>query len=223
MSKKIILIWMTFLFSFNALYGQSFEVKQESYTIRSHYGYSAKRIDSLAQLPEKIKLTLKLMLIERLGRNIYEKLTFEDGQVVDLDNYFSSSLPSHRMIPKYDLIFVLSDTTLGIQAYYLNVDLDSYGQLLSINWPSKRVEEYEFASIKELHDFALQYGKKHKFNTKSMYVNLEYEKATDKLYWWITYKESFKDKGDYSDQIIKLHLSSLKLIGEYYSPNKAVH
>lgn len=56
-----------------------------------------------------------------------------------------------------------------------------------------------------------------------MDVDLEYEKATDSLYWRITYKESYKEKWGYSDLSIQLKLDSLRLIGEYRTPKMTYH
>lgn len=101
--------------------GQQILVDQ-SFNGFSGYGQHAFKIDSESELPDLIQKTLKVHLENMFGRN-KNNLKYSHGQKVDLKSHFSETtneVSSYDwLVPAYDLNYVFSDTTMGINSYYV--------------------------------------------------------------------------------------------------------
>ena len=152
----------------------------------TYYEGFSKHLDSISELPPMIKYNLEGYLNRILG-SMKDSLRFSHGQIVDLKRYFakdSSTFSCRWIVPKYDLIFLLKDNSIGIKSYYLKIRLDEYGQILNSNWPKERYsEKSRFKQRSEIEYFALRQAKSKKYNTDGYLVDLIYNAKLDKLCW----------------------------------------
>jgi len=199
------------------LKGQQTLVEQ-TFNGNTHYGKHAKAIDSVTEIPDQIQTALQAYLTLMFGSNI-KNITFSHGQNVDLKNYFSK--PSNTasnyqwLVPRYDLNYVLSDTTLGIKSYYIQLRLDEYGQLLSTSWPREGYSNKEnFQSTNKIIKFALDQATLRGFLTSKYLSDLKYQSSSESLNWVFKFPKTMSSDNKEFD-VIEISLTSLKVVEEY--------
>jgi hypothetical protein len=186
MTRKIILSgFMIIFFTINA-FSQDKMVVDKPYGI-TYYDDFSKEIKSLKQLPPIIQGYVKKFMGATLG-DFSTCVTFERGQIVNLKKYFSAvdnePYCYQWIVPKYDLIFTLKDTSLGIKNYPINLRIDEYGQIIKINWPRKGfTEKSSFNSRDTIKTFALKKAAKLNLNQKGYRIDFEYDERLDIFYW----------------------------------------
>lgn len=181
------------------------------------YGEFSEHIDSLSELPKTIRLNINGYIDLILG-NMSDSLTFSHGQIVDLESKFNEDSTVYRyewIVPKYDLSFVLRDESIGINSYYLKIELDRYGQVVSCNWPRKKYsDKNQFLSRYDIETYTLLQAKEKGFITDEYVVDLKYRKQLDKLCWIFKFPKSMeKDNREYN--VIEISWNELKIIDEY--------
>ena len=199
------------------LNGQQILVEQP-FNGNTSYGKHARAIESITELPDQVQTCLEAYLTDMLGSNVMN-VTFSHGQKVDLNSYFSE--PNRKasdyqwLVPSYDLNYVLSDTTLGINSYYIQLRLDEYGQLLSTNWPRKGYSNKEnFTSTNEIVRFALSQAKSRGFLTSEYLSDLKYQSSSESLNWVFKFPKTLRADNTQYD-VIEINLTSLKVVEEY--------
>ncbi len=182
------------------------------------YGQHASNIDSVSELPVQIKTALEEYLIDMVGSN-FKNVTFSHGQNIDLKSYFSS--PNHKVsnfrwqVPAYDLNFVLSDITLGIKSYFLQLRLDEYGQLLFVNWPKKGYSNKEkFQSTAKIIQIALEEANSRGFLAFKYETDLKFNPNSESLNWVFKFPKTRNPDNEQFD-VIEISLTSLKVVDEY--------
>lgn len=150
------------------------------------YDGHATYISDINKLPHNIIEQINNLLKRRMG-TFSNKVKFSHGQIVDLDKYFKGAKDISAwqwVVPKYDLIFNLMDTTIGIKNYSLQVRLDQYGQVIRMNWPKQYYTSAKrFNNRKQIEQFALRKALEKNFLTTTYTVKLTYEYSTDAFYW----------------------------------------
>jgi hypothetical protein len=214
---KNILILILTVVCLTDLKGQQILVEQP-FNGNTSYGKHAKAIESVTELPDQIQTSLEAYLTDMLGSSI-KNVTFSHGQNVDLNSYFSEpnrKAPNYQwLVPSYDLNYILSDITLGIKSYYIQLRLDEYGQLLSTNWPRKGYSNEEnFLSTKEIVQFALGQAKSRGFLTSEYFSDLKYQSSSESLNWVFKFPETLEPDNKQYD-VIEINLTSLKVVEEY--------
>lgn len=214
---KIILILILTIVCLTDLKGQQILVEQ-TFNGSTHYGQHAKVIESVTELPDQIQTALEAYLTIMLGSNA-KNVSFSHGQNVDLKSYFSE--PNRKasnyqwLLPSYDLNYVLSDTTLGIKSYYLQLRLDEYGQLLSANWPRKGYSNKErFQSTNEVVQFALSQAYARGYLTSKYLSDLTFKPDSESLNWVFKFPKTLNPDNKQFD-VIEISLTSLKVVEEY--------
>lgn len=199
------------------LKGQQILVEQP-FNGNTSYGKHAKAIESVTELPEQIQTSLEAYLTDMLGSSI-KNVTFSHGQNVDLNSYFSE--PNRKasnyqwLVPSYDLNYVLSDTTLGIKSYYIQLRLDEYGQLLSTNWPRKGYSnEKKFQPTSEIAQFALGQAKLRGYLTSKYSSDLKYKTDSESLNWVFEFPKALTPDNKRFN-VIEISMTSLKVVEEY--------
>lgn len=214
---KSILVLILAVICLTDLKGQQILVEQP-FNGNTSYGRHAKAIRSVTELPDQIQTALEVYLIDMLGSNV-KNITFSHGQKVDLKNYFSEP---HRkvfnyqwLVPSYDLNYLLSDTTLGIKSYYLQLRLDEYGQLLSTSWPRKGYSNKEaFQSTNEIVQFALSQANSRGFRTSKYSTDLKYKEDSKSLNWVFKFSKTLSsDNKDFD--VLEISLTSMQVVGEF--------
>lgn len=126
-------------------------------------------------------------------------IKFVNGQIIDLDNWLTSDSVTQTeylgAIPKYQLYFVLSDMRFNIKAYCFELSLDSYGQLLDLDWPTTDYSESkEFANSKSVKTRAIQFAAEKGYKTESLISELKHDGELNKMCWKISFLQ--KSTGD---------------------------
>lgn len=150
------------------------------------YDGHAKYISDKNKLPSNIIAQVDSLLKRRLGA-FSNKVKFLHGQIVDVDEYFKGAKDISRwqwIVPKYDLLFNVADTTIGIKNYSLQVELDQYGQALRMNWPMQYYTSAKrFKDRKQIEQFALKRASEKNFLTATYKVELAYDYSVEAFYW----------------------------------------
>ena len=150
-------------------------------------------------MPADILVKIDSLFSKRLGI-FTNKAKFSYGQIVDLDQYFKSNKDISGMqwvVPKYDLFFILTDTTIGIKNYYLQVRLDQYGQILRMNWPMQYyTSAKKFADRKQVEQFALRRAREKIFLTTRYEVEFIYDYNVEAFYWRFLFPKTTENNFD---------------------------
>jgi hypothetical protein len=146
---------------------------------------SAAPVSSAAELPMHVQAGISEILRSGLG-SIADSLKFSNGQVIHFRNVIGDSTQpdSIWVVPMYDLRFQLSDTTLGIKDYVLELRVDQKGRLIYINWPGSGFsDKTELASWEDVLAYATRFAKIAKFYTPNFRVHLQYNATLRKMVW----------------------------------------
>ena len=214
---KRIIVLLICLISVNSLCGQDKMIVNQHFIGSTVYGKYSANIDSLLVLPSIIQFNLKEHFDKILG-SMSDSVTFSHGQVIDLENKFNNDSIGYSnswIVPKYDLNFVLSDISLGIKSYYLQIRLDEYGQILKSNWPQEGYrDKNQFLNRSEIEKYALRRAEIKGFNPVDYEVDLKYNGKLDKLCWIF----KFPSKGGKNIKrynAFEIPWDSLRIIDEY--------
>ena len=157
----------------------------------AYYGGASTVLQSFSEVPVATQVTVLRFLKETIG-SLSAKATFSHGQVIEL---FDNS-PSSNTITvdqpgrtKYDLNFLLQDTSIGIKSYYLRVRVDEFNQIKSINWPRKNYNNpTAFKPLGQVLAFALAEASKNALSQEDYQVGFKYSEKHDKLCWVFEFK-----------------------------------
>ncbi len=213
---KNILILILTIACLTDLKGQQILVEQ-TFNGNTSYGQHAKAIDSITELPDQIQTALQVYLTDMFG-STFQNINFSHGQKVNLKNYFSESNKVFNyqwLVPAYDLNYVLSDTTLGIKSYYVQIRLDDYGQLLTSNWPIKGYSnKQKFQSPSEIIKFALDQARSRGYLASEYSSDLKYNPDSKSLNWVFRFPKTLNADNKQFD-VLEISLTSLKVVKEY--------
>ncbi|MFZ1080312.1 MAG: hypothetical protein WAO19_00125 [Candidatus Kryptoniota bacterium] len=170
-----------------------------------------KQFSDLRAIPPRIQAIVHQIIIYRIPVRFIGKLTFEHGQEIDIPAYLnkdSAQADRRWVVPAYDLRFSLSDSSVGVGRYEVELDLDQYGQVLEMNLPNKNFSYDSLDSQDQslIHDAHLPLAFKFlpldtaietsiavaagmSKTTDSLSTSLEYDSCTDDLYWVISFPQ----------------------------------
>lgn len=184
-------------------------------------GQYQKYIDSVNQLPIKIQFIVNSWF-EQSMTDFKGNIKFVKGVNFDLENWLGNdSIPQSRNdhpAPKYQLIYQLSDSTLNIKSFCIEIELDSYGQVTNFGWPRENYNKREkFVKPSEALELALKQCKIKKYKTHKYYFMLRFDPELKKLYWQISFvQKSTGNKWSGSEDWIEMHIgvTELKILEE---------
>lgn len=147
-------------------------------------GYG-KMITSLSKVPKNIRDSAESVLNTFLG-DFRINTKFYYGQVIDLDTYHKAKDHDNPnlSIPKYELIFILKDSSIGIKSYPIGLRLNEFGKPLKLNWPRKGyTNKSKFLPLDTVRNAVLNRAKKSNFNLADYDIAFEYDYGAQKFYW----------------------------------------
>jgi hypothetical protein len=167
-------------------YSQNFKLVDDfKYELTYYEGFS-KKINSLSSLPDAIVKNVNNYLKSSFG-NLASTIYFSHGQIVDLKRYFIENPETHKrewQVPKYDLIFILKDSSIGIKSHGITLRVDQYGQILYCNWPREGYsDKNKFKSISEIEKFALNVASRKGYNINHYTISFNYNEKHQKVCW----------------------------------------
>jgi hypothetical protein len=186
------------LFLLNTVLRAQVQISQPFVGLASYEAETAE-VDSFSGFPTKIQYIARQVI--RNSMTEFEKdIHFMGGQIIDLEKLFandSTSQPDYRYpVPAYQLYFEWRDTTMGVESYCIEMNLDGYGQLLSIDWPRNEfARKQDFAKTDKVFSQALNYAKEKKYKTATCLYELKYELKYDKLCWHLSFYQKGGAKG----------------------------
>jgi hypothetical protein len=146
---------------------------------------NATDVSSTSELPSLIQASIADIFKSRMG-NIADSLTLSAGQILHFNNVRGGGIlaDSSWVVPMYDLRFRLSDATLGITSYDIELRVDHKGRLLYLNWPESGYSDRDgLASWPSVFDYAMSFAKRRKFYSPHYQVRLRYNAARAKMVW----------------------------------------
>ena len=166
--------------------GQSKMICDQTYDGGTCYNTKTTNVKAISQLPVKIQHNVNGYLKQALG-SIYDSTRFSHGQVVNLRKNFKHDTAVYRrewVVPKYELHFLIHDMSLGIKNYYLQLNVDEFGQIISSNWPRHSFSNrQELSQLEDIEKIALRDAVRKKFDIQGYTATLEYDKQLDRLCW----------------------------------------
>jgi hypothetical protein len=146
---------------------------------------TAAPVSSIAELPAQVQNGIADIILSNMG-TIADGLTYSHGQVLYFKNVKvdSTVADSSWVVPMYDLRFQLSDTTIGIDSYLVELRVDQKGRLLFINWPATGFSsKAELASWGDVLGYATRFAKIAKFYTPHFKAHLQFNPTLGKMVW----------------------------------------
>jgi hypothetical protein len=198
-------------------FGQGKMIADQDYIGTVHYE-SARHISSTSELPKMIKLNLEGYIGQSMGA-ISDSLKFLHGQIVNLKKEFKNDNAVYRrgwIAPKYDLIFLLTDISIGIKKYYVRIELDEYGQIIQTNWPRRNYSERKELSqpqLEKVERTALKIADKMNYHIEGYKTELKYDSNEKSLYWEFYFPREFNARFVEYD-LVAIDWYSLDLISE---------
>lgn len=170
--------------------------------------YFPKEPQSIYDLPDSIRIKLESHLINRLGKDFYNKLELNGGQIVNLDRLYivEDNAKNLQWTPySYYLCFSFNDVSKGIGLYTSKIVLDKHGNIIEeIGFP--RIKDSpnkgNLISISQAKKIAKEKG----FYNDKTNVFFSYDKEADSLTWCFkqtTYHENHTLSG--STWVIDAH------------------
>ncbi|MEI6091240.1 MAG: hypothetical protein WCR42_12365 [bacterium] len=178
-------------------------------------------VDSLSQLPTKFQFIVNSWF-EQSMTDFTGNIKFVKGVNYDLENWLGNdSITQSRIrdaVPKYQLVYQLSDPELKIKAFCIKIELDSYGQVTDFGWPRENYNKREkFVKPTAALELALKQCKIKKLKTDKYYFMLRFDPELKRLYWHISFvQKTTGDKWSGSEDYIEMHIDAteLKIIEE---------
>lgn len=224
MKKYILTIVLTY-FSMGLLFSQDKMVIEKPFNGNTDYaGYSV-HLNSVSELPDIILSNVQGHLNKLLG-SMALNTHFSHGQVIDVKNYFKNDPIVHTrgwILPKYDLNFILQDHSIGIKSYYIQLRLDEYGQLLSVNWPRTGYsDKSKFESRHEIERIALMHADLRGFSLADYIVDLKYNQKHVKLCWVFKFPKK-SESNNKAFHTIELDWKETDVVDEYTTVISTLH
>jgi len=172
---KIPILLLILLLSLSQAFGQNSIVTDIPCRCGTNGRYQ-KLIDSLSQVPTKIQFIVNSWL-EQSMTDFAGNIKFVKGVNFDLENWLGNdSIPQSRnnhAVPKYRLVYQLSDSSFKIKTFCIKIELDSYGQVIYIGWPREGYNKREkFVKPETALELALYQCKIKKYKTDKYYFFL---------------------------------------------------
>jgi hypothetical protein len=181
---KLLITLAFILFAVTSMHAQNNMLVNQQYEENRYYGTYMKLVDS-TQLPENIHACLRKFLRRYFGE-LSDSVHFINAQVVSLEQYFKESTPGDYewIVPAYDVHYYISISSTYIQRYNVEVKLDQYGQLISINWPQKGyVDRHSFRDTASIKTYALQWAADHKIPINPYTIKFTFDEYYRQLVW----------------------------------------
>ena len=182
------------------------------------YNIKFKQINSYFDLPDRIK-NVTSNLIENNFSKYNRNIKFVSAQVFPLDSVFNSDLEklneqNSRInpVPNYILNYSFRDTSIGISQYWIRISFDTYGQVLSCNFPiftDYLIEINPLKVSKEFSDSIItsKYPTIDKINYR---IELRYNEKLSILNYQFCYlKSETNNKKEYTCLLINAHKKEL--------------
>lgn len=161
----------------------------------TQYNCERDSVSDLNNFPELIKFKSEKMLKHNTGE-FYDSIQFLTGQIIDLNELSSKKVFSDtnsfyffetkHIIPKYELFFTLTDTSIGIGQLIIKISLDEYGQVLEFHWPFYINRKVDFLSkdevINELRERTIEFKDK-----KPDDISIRYDLNMENFVWEFSY------------------------------------
>lgn len=180
------------------------------------------------ELPERIKEITSDFIRNRFGE-YSNRISFVHAQIFILDSIFKPDLKELKEknivvnpVPYYDLNYSFRDSCLGISQYWINIGIDSYGQVISCNFPyfgnsGRKINSIQ--SVKEFSDSVIV-NLNRDFIKEEYKIELKYSTNDDILMWRICYPQSeTSESKNYHCLLINAHYDLLireELMGEIF-------
>jgi len=194
--NKLILFSLLCLLSFKTYSQKNLNIEGKYNSTSRLHGFD-KKIETLNSIPETIKIILNNNLNELLG-DLKNHAVFHEGLLIDLDSYFNENpYPSIRkwIVAKYQFIYIISCSEIGLSKYYLKIKMDEYGQIIECNWPKRSYNsKNKFEPIESITESLDKWVMENSLEEKKYSTELKYNEKLDKL--CIVFSFSMNKKGN---------------------------
>lgn len=181
----------------------------------TYFGGLTKNINSLNELPPNVYHKLKLYLKSSFGDSL-KSIRFSHGQEIDIKKYYLDYPESFGgVVPKYDLEFMFSDTSLGIKSFEVNVRMDEYGQVLKFTWPKDwQANKGLLYSKERIIKLVMIHAKKNGITSNPTATEFRFDPGNGQLIWAFLFpKDETKGAGWFD--AIEIEWLGGKICGEF--------
>ncbi|MES2690073.1 MAG: hypothetical protein V4658_06685 [Bacteroidota bacterium] len=193
------------------------KVMQPFCGLPSFYQTATIEVDSFSLLPKKIQLNAKYV-IDSLLTDFTQNVKFVKGQIIDIEMLLNidstisiQQVYEKSLIPKFQLFFLLQDSTIDIDEYCFEMSFDQYGQLTYIEWPRyNHGIKKAFIPFNKIIKSAKQIARMKGFRTKSYQIEYKFDDLTDNPYWEISFlQKSSGNNYNYSKEFKSIGIDVL--------------
>lgn len=185
------------------------------------FAYEPTETSDINELPEWLLKKARRHLINRLGGDVYSRLSFRQAQVVDVDEYYRLNPDWDRIrhpIHAYDLHFLLGFKDEGPVEYCAQIKFDAQGNILTdIDLPvtAKYPERARVLPLQEVLDLAESLG----VPLDEAYLEMKYDEPSDTLEYLVWYLIDSPQDGN---NRITLHVKAHDPRSFYWSKSRMV-
>lgn len=179
------------------------------YALTLYAGANAIAIDSFSQLPAFIQERANTIL-QKAFTDFVPNITFKMGQLLNLDTLFANTsmekyeFRNKAVIPKYQLLFSLQDTSLFCCWYLFEMSFDAYGQLTFLEWPRASFNiRKDFKPLDQVLQKALSTAKAQQLKTDQYNIDFKYNNELDMMFWEFCFLQSALDSKNSSHREFK--------------------
>jgi hypothetical protein len=198
---------LTILFTilhFTAFGQTKIEVIRPFWKLPSYTNIKTTEIDSFSLFPSFIQTNAKIVIDSSLT-DFINSISFEKGQIIDLDAYFANKTLldfnpfDTRVIPSYQIFFTLKDSSITCCSYYFEINFDKYGQLIYVGWPRQGYSyKKDFKTIEQALKKAIKTAKSKGFKTNYYQLDFGFDSSINRIYWDFAFLQ--KSTGDSSNR-----------------------
>ena len=207
--KKIALLIISIIIPFFSIAQiQQYDIGDISYITPLPKTYHT-RINSKKNIPISIDKLITSQILSQTGIDS-SKLKFKFCDIFEVKKYltdYPDSVNKHLLpIPKYFAIFDWTDTTIGVTKHNIILSMDSFGQIIYLNFPHKHNNQrynllsldsakFKADSIININDI--------KYADNDIEINMFYNIGENDLFWTFTYIQDIFEKDTYIESITR--------------------
>jgi hypothetical protein len=232
MGKLIINILLILIYTFE-ISAQNTDSFYQYIGYKVYTSTKPQKTDAFDELPERIKEISLNFISNRFGE-YSSRMNFVHAQIFILDSIINTDLYELyernivvKPIPYYDLNYSFRDSGLGISQFWINIGIDSYGQVISCNFPNLGNSGNKINSIHNVKEYSdsIMVNLNRYLKNEEYKIELKYSTNDDILIWQVCYLQSETGNGkNYHCLLINAHCNLLigeEMMGEIFiAPGK---
>ncbi len=206
MTHKLYILLLTLFFNFGFVAGQELIYNSETAVLSSGFRDTSCIVnyDTLSEVPVDLREALENQLKIRTKEH-FQNIKFRYALSVDIETLLKKHpdvIYEIGQIPKLSALYEWQDLSLGIGLHYILIAIDSYGQLIRLNFPNLNLhkdfegkyESAQFMTLDKAKTKAEEYISDKISDFKLLSYSLIFDDVKQNLYWSFDFLPSNDNK-----------------------------